>query len=458
MKRRNHQLIFIMALVGLLSACSPQPEQPNIILITLDTQRADFLTPYGFEEGWTPSIAELAEQGTLFESAITTSGTTWPAHGSMMTGLYPRYHGLRSNFQSLEDSHVTLAERLKERGYETGSFVAFKAMQFRGNLSQGFDGLSDPERIKGVDPIRDGQDIVALAKDWLGSQEREAPFFLWMHLFEPHGPYRLNEYSKARLGDYEGMLSEGATMDIILNRKDEMRDNPKELKALADLFAGEVKRGDDLVGELLDKVRSIGELDNSIVIVTADHGEGLGEHGYFGHGASLEEVVLQVPLLVTDLRKEPVVNRQRVKDLVSVVDITPTVLELVDGSLQSGLEEQFQGRSLMAALRGEELPLQTYFSEVEWREPDRVEDWYDPDAIAVYNDDFKYRKRGDRQWFVQLQRPSWEVSPLDETEHAGMLEFLKQSAQAFLSGESTLGKSQLTDEDIENLKSLGYIQ
>lgn len=458
--RRNLLLAAAVILAAATGCSRDEDERPNIVLISIDTLRTDRLGAYGYGHELTPNLDELARDGVVFERAVTTAGTTWPAHASMLTGLYPRYHGVRRNSLELDENIPVVTELLSESGYSTGSFVSYKGMHFRGKFDRGFEAVSDREfTAENEDPIREGEATTAMAIEWLSEQENSgSPAFLWLHLFEPHSPYELTEYSREWMEktDYEGFLADGASGEELRGRRKEIVASPDHVAAMNALYDGEIELADKLVGRLLDKLEAHGRLDNAVLIVVSDHGQGLGENGNMGHGPTLREDVLHVPLIIRDFRSNQ--GGRRVTDTVSLVDLAPTIAQAALDIELPGV----QGRSLAAHLGGakDENPDREVFAEVRlWPDLEEAPDWYDEKSIAVYADGLKFKtQRGETEIFDPRIRPSSEKR-LDSPEvDDAFLAYLDSLRSEFLDGEIQPTEVELTDHEIETLKSLGYIQ
>ncbi|MDA0835773.1 MAG: sulfatase-like hydrolase/transferase [Planctomycetota bacterium] len=307
--------------------------QPNILLITLDTTRADRIGCYGYDRVETPHLDELARRGVLFERAYATAPMTAPSHASMFTGLHPPEHGVYTNgIVALEPDVPVLAEYLQRAGYATSAFVASVVLQTKSGLNRGFehydDDLSSAE--KGGDELhqsRDGAHVVDAAVGWLKNRRHQsAPFFCWVHLFDPHEPY--------------------LTHDDVFGEA--YRDRP---------YDGEIAYVDRQIGRLFDSLDELGLSKDMVIVVVGDHGESLGEHGEETHGYMLHETTLRVPLIVADPRLE--VKNRRVSTPVSLVDLFPTLFDLA-GLPQEG---QIARRSLHPALLGEPLSSRICYSQ-----------------------------------------------------------------------------------------------
>lgn len=448
-RRAGTVIVSFMALA--LTACSPDPQQPHLVLVTIDCLRADRVGAYGSELGLTPRMDDLARTGTVFAETVTPIGTTHPSHASMLTGINPRYHGVRHNEHRLAEDMVTATERLRDAGYITGAFVSYKSMLYRARLGQGFDTVSDAQHEPGEPYLRDGEDVISMAEQWLENQDAK-PVFLWVHLFEPHKPYRINEYSREAMQDFDGFLRDGLSVKESQVHREEILDSPRLLEGLRILHNGEVRRADALVGRLLDHLDASGMLSESVVAVTSDHGQGLGYDGnLIGHGPVLAESLQQVPLIVRDFRQS---TAPRVEGRVGLIDLAPTLVAL------GGAEPlpYTQGHSLVPALNSGQVEERSYFSEVALKAPDTMGEWYDPDAVAVYNGPFKLVLSHGRPKLYDLEQDPRARNPVGENEHPGIAEFLLNEARLFLDRESLANEAELDEAAIEELKSLGYIQ
>ncbi|MBU0754060.1 MAG: sulfatase [Planctomycetes bacterium] len=198
-------LLWVCSMIG--CDLRPIPEMKNLVFITIDTLRADALGCCGDEGGHSPCIDALAGEGVLFENCVAPMATTSPSHASMMTGIYPRFHGVRWNGDKLDEKFKTVAEILESKGWDTAAFVAAQTLIERRGLGQGFvetsPEIDDETNETG---IRSGREVNDLTRKWLEERGKERPFFIWLHYFEPHGPYPLTPFAEAEMirEDYEG--------------------------------------------------------------------------------------------------------------------------------------------------------------------------------------------------------------------------------------------------------------
>jgi len=289
------------ALAAALMACAEEapPREPrNGLLITLDTTRADALGSYGAPPSVSPALDQLAREGIVYEQARTVAPITLPAHVSMLTGLYPPRHGARDNgWSPLSREAVTLAERAREAGLRTGAFVAAAVLDSAYGLDQGFEVYRAPERkpaSSNVSVPYDPAPVVAMsASQWLAGVPRDDRFFVWLHLFDPHFPLRPTPSLLERVG--------------------------------GNTYLAEVALADAAVGQLLAQLAASGRLDETLIAVVGDHGEGRGDHGESAHGVFAYDSTLRVPFLLRygDGRRAGT----RSDEIVSVVDVYATFVD-----------------------------------------------------------------------------------------------------------------------------------
>lgn len=307
-----------LVLVGLLaisvagSSCRSRsaPGPPlNLLVITLDTTRADALGAYG-GKAITPSLDYLASDGVVFEQASTVAPLTLPAHSSLFTGVFPPSHGVRGNGQNaLGPDAITLAERLKARGFRTGAFVSSFVLDHQWGLSQGFDVYHDvalgPEGRIDRDSIRRPADsVVDDALDWMKQLGSER-FFGWLHFYDAHAPAR----------------------------------PPAEFAPIGanDTYLGAISFVDFQLSRVITYLADHQLLDRTIIVVIGDHGESLGEHGEPTHGLFVYEAAIHVPFII----RAPLANVQRrVPEPVRIVDVMPTVLDLLGEAAAPGVDGQ----------------------------------------------------------------------------------------------------------------------
>ncbi len=314
---------------GLCLACGQAP-RPNVVVITIDTTRADHLGSYGYDRPTTPNIDALAGESVRFEHGFAHVPITLPSHTSIFTGTLPLFHGVRDNgHYVVREELVTLAELLRGRGYATGAFISAFVLDSRYGLDQGFDTYDDNLTAEwNEDNLRDARIYNQMVTDrtadqtteralaWLGETAGE-PLFLWVHYYDPH-----HRYNPPRPYDQR------------------FQDSP---------YDGEIAFMDSQIGRLLDGLRERGLWDDSLVVLTSDHGEGLGDHGESTHAVLTYDATMQVALMFKPPAASgiaPGVSEGRV----SHVDVLPTITDLL--GIQA--PEEVQGHSLASLLRGGE--------------------------------------------------------------------------------------------------------
>lgn len=320
-----------------LLGCSVETPQ-SVLLITVDTLRADHLSAYGAEHVRTPHIDRLASEGTLFENAISPMQMTRPAHFSLFTSSYPRDHGVLNNRLALPEAPPVLAERFRLAGFRTAGFVSVALMGRNSGAARGFETFVHPTRVH----QRIADETVESAAAWIRELRSDERFFLWVHLFEPHTPYE--PPPELRPASPEDVSREMPTADLEGLARIARRhggDLPEPfLRRAKGLYAGEVVYADRWVGELMKRLEQAGRADSTLVVLTADHGECFDHGVFFDHGGCLYEGSSRVPLIFRGPGRLP--TGQRRSEVVELLDVAPTLLSL------SGLErpESFQGRDL----------------------------------------------------------------------------------------------------------------
>jgi arylsulfatase A-like enzyme/predicted Zn-dependent protease len=422
-RARGSALLRLVAAAAMLSACGRSTTPQHVLIVTLDTLRADRVGAYGYAGARTPVLDQLAAGGARFAAATTTVPLTLPAHASLFSGAFPGGHGVRDNTGFYVDDRVTtLAEAFKARGYRTGGFVGAFVLDARWGIAQGFDEYFDDFDLSedvgpGLDAIqRPGNVVVDRALAWLG-QADSRPFFAWVHLYDAHTPYTAppevsSQFPRTRDGAYDA----------------------------------EVAFTDRQVGRLLDALRAAGTLDTTLVVVLGDHGEQLGEHGERTHGFFLYDASVQIPLIMAG----PGIERRVIADQVRVVDVMPTLLDL------SGIEipADVQGTTLRPALAGQPVELLAL-----------TETWYPryhygwSELTAVRDGQFKFILAPRRELYDLTKDPK-EQHNIAEADPARADGF-ERGLRALLSGTArsdAVSKPRAVAPDVEQrLRPLGYV-
>jgi arylsulfatase A-like enzyme len=335
---------FASIAVGLLAGCggggTSAPDQPtaNVILISIDTLRADHLESYGYDRATSPNLDTFRQEAVQFDQAIAQAPSTLHSHASILSSLLPHHH--RASWAAktrLPEEVTSLPEVLREAGYLTAAFTGGGQMDRVFGLDQGFDLYQQPgaERFNGT---------VAAAVEWLGQERPEQPFFLFLHTYEPHHPYAPPAEHLALFEDeYTGPLPQEISVDLLrgINRN-EIEIDDRDLAHIVAAYDAEIRSMDDGFGHLIDFLRQQSLYDDTIIVFTSDHGEEFGEHGKVGwHSHSLYDELLRVPLIIKLPGSQH--SGATVTDQVRGLDVAPTILDLL------GLEppKEFSGVSLL---------------------------------------------------------------------------------------------------------------
>ena len=322
-------------------------QRPHVVLITVDTLRADHLSSYGYHLKTSPAMDQLAEEGVRFDRAYTAIPMTGPSHFSMFTGRYPQEHGARINGVSLPGNSkwLTVPQVLGRFGYTSGAFVsAWPLIGRLTNLDRHFDHYDEEmERsYQLVHSMRWAEDVTGPALRWLDEHKDEQNLFLWVHYFDPHEPYNLRE-------DF-------ADPEQLWEPHPDSLPKDREIANRVRKYDSEIGYADRHIGRLLDRIDKLGMRDNTLVVLLSDHGEGLGEQGFVGHGRWLYESTVRVPWIMRlpgRIKPGTVIGRN-----VSIMDLAPTLLDLAVPEFreESQITISFAGRSQVGAITGNSVP------------------------------------------------------------------------------------------------------
>ncbi len=440
-------------LLLLLGACARESGPPNLLLISLDTTRRDHTSVYGYERETTPHLEQFALEGVRFALAYAPSATTAPSHATLFTSLHPITHRVVKNGRVLTPPHVTLAERLRERGWQTAGVAGSYVLDARFGLAQGFDHWDDDfdaahasvqdlawegGQVEVFD--RKADETTRRAVAWLDDGRRaDRPFFLFVHYFDPHAPWVAPADHAQR---FPPAQAPGQGLRVQKARYD-----------------AEIAFTDQQLGVLFAALDERGLADDTLVVVTADHGEGLMQHGLLLHGAQIYEEQVRVPFLMRWPGRLPA--GRVIEGPVSLIDLAPTVLELL-GVPSDGAP--MHGRSLAPVLEGRgvihpELPVflfrQHYLRGTDSGVPVageqygvRVGDWKlilgpDEGTRLLFDVAHDPRERRDRA--------------VEEPERAAELERRIAAWRAEHERAETAPEA-ISPEDLERLRALGYVE
>ncbi len=413
--------LLVLSSLTLVAGCGPRvprsPEFPGapVILISIDTLRADHLPAYGYAKVETPNLDALQRDSILFENAYSQCPLTLPSHASMLTGLLPAQHGVRSNlgYHFDGDAHPTLARILRTHGYATGGAVSAYVLRGATGIGESLDFFDDSvggdvEWTRDLSLLqRPGGETARRAIAW-AERVKARPFFLFLHIYEPHLPYEPPEPYKSRYGS---------------------------------TYDGEVAASDGVVGEFLGQLKRDGIYDRAIILLVSDHGEGLGDHGEQEHGVLLYREVLHVPLLL----KLPLSRDAgtRVAEPVGLIDIVPTVTALLKLKAPPTLE----GVSLLGRDRPARAPPRRIYSETYY--PRIHLGWSHLRSLV---DARHHYIEGPKPELYEIVRDPRETSSLAD---AGIARSMKTELDGYPTGFVEPGR--VDPEVAEKLKALGYL-
>ena len=454
---------WLLACLLFIASCGPPPK-PSVLLVTIDTLRADALGAYGARPSHSPNLDVLAAQSTLYESAHTTMPMTRPAHFSIFTSRYPREHGVLNNLLSLPLAEQTLAETFQANGYRTGAFVSVPLLAWDSGAEQGFEILKAPAREK--------PNAVDSALEWLGALGSSDPFFAWVHVFYPHQPYqqldpKLGKVNAAMLRRFPKLQ----WPDFYKVAADHQGNIPRAVfqHALA-LYLAEVAFADGQIGRLLNGLKKLRDIDNVIVVVTSDHGECFENGTFFEHSDCMQQASLQVPLLIRHPGSFAAGFRSNA--VVSLIDIAPTLLEA------AGIEipESFNGVPLQRteALQEErhvliQYPFYQQEAVVNRFKARRVIEtvagmpfvpaMIDQEQVGIINSDWKYLRNGSREELYRLGDEG-DDSHNWVSEQERVREKIAEALDTMLERHPLviLDTGEINDELRATLEALGYIQ
>jgi choline-sulfatase len=407
---------------GRASRGLPPKASLNVLLITLDTTRADHLGCYGDAAARTPALDALAAAGIRFDRVYCPAPLTLPSHTSILTGLYPLKHGVRNNGHPLPEGIRTLTEILKAQGYATAAFVSSFSVDSRFGLGRGFDVYDDTfqsqQSLKTMNEQRRAEETFDRFSRWL-DKVPPGRFFCWVHYYDPHLPY-----------------------DPPSPYKEEFADRP---------YDGEIAYMDRYVGALMDRLGEKGLRDKTLVVVAGDHGEGLGDKVELGHGIFLYEETLRVPLLI---QNQGVIRRPGViGETVRLVDVAPTILDILGlGAETAGM----QGQSFAGWLRGS--GRRDRDSVVETVFPRENFGW--SELVGLVSGPWKYIQAPKPELYDLAHDPgeNRNLAGAEADREAALRSDLEAELVRLGSGGAAAGKAARTSrETAERLRSLGYV-
>ncbi len=418
-------VIIVIALLSILAYAKLINKEPiNIILITLDTVRADHLSCYGYKKDTSPNIDYFAKNGILFENTITTAPITLPAHASILTGKYPYKINVRNNGNYILPSNTkTIATELKKEGYKTAAFVSAAVLLSAFNLNQGFDLYDDKlnrrKLATGDFSERDAKSTTDAALNWMNN-EINSKYFIWIHYFDPHAIYNPPEPFKTKYKD--------------------------------NLYDGEIAYMDSQINRIIEFIKLESSKNKFLVIVVGDHGEGLWQHGEPEHGIFLYQETLKVPFIITFFPHNKY-KGTKINHLVRLVDVFPTILDF----LNIKLPEDIDGISLMPILNNpnaKDFPKLYAFSET--LIPEEYFSWHR--LYSIQNEKWKIINAPKMELYDLKNDPEEKNNLFDQINNTEVRKLKKLLSE--FTEKQDINKFQLTNVAIdatEKLKSLGYV-
>lgn len=423
-------LMLLPALLAVIAGGCAREQRLNVLLVTIDTARADRFGCYGYAEPSSPNIDALAAEGALFTHAFATNPITLPSHTSIMTGTYPVFHGVRDNSTYMvRESVTTLAEILKGAGYQTSAIIGAFVLDSRFGLDQGFTDYDDriaadwsKDEIETREANSFGFEerkahlVTASALEWL-RKPHGSPFFLWLHYFDPHQPINPPEPYHSRFNEP---------------------------------YAGEIALADEQLNHVLDELKKQKIYDRTLIVILADHGEGLMEHGEPTHSLLVFDAVMRVPLIFR-MPGEPAGLRQ--DQLASTVDVLPTVLDLL------GLETppEVQGRTLAPLVRGQDMAVAPRSIYMETLVPTLQCGWGSLRAVRTADEKLIH---GPRPRLYRVGEDPGELYNLADREPEAVQRLtaeLENCLNLWSSPDAAASISATDEETMAKLASLGYI-
>ncbi len=407
----------------------------NLILVSLDTLRADRLSSYGYERDTSPNLDRLAARSFLFRTAISQSSWTRPAHRSLFTGLYPIARG--------QHESRMLATEIWKAGYRTAAFTGGAQMRVRFGFHVGFESFRVHSWVRDLEPV--GR--------WLESLG-DRSFFLYLHTYEIHSPYQHTQMTSTAAA---GRIGSRFSNDRGLRPLTEA-----ERAHVSDLYDGGVQFTDRAMGRLLTEIERLGLADRTAIAIFSDHGEDLWEHGKWGHGFSMWEAQIRVPLILhlpEGLRRELGIGARggAIDQQVELMDLYPTLLEL----LGVPLEHSIQARSLVPLLRGEKLPDRDAFSESTRAVPTEVKSLRSGRYKLIWAAPKRGPEREPRVFLFDLRDDPEEFNDLS-AELPEVTAALRARLEALISGSPPRTYEEEVPEDVpedlrKELEALGYV-
>jgi arylsulfatase A-like enzyme len=454
---------------------SSPPLGPNVLLVVMDTVRSANLSLYGYERETTPHLDAFAREALVFENAFAIAPWTIPNHASMFTGRYACDHGATQESKFLAPSALTIAEILTNHGYDTAGITSNANVAAKKGFSQGFLEYVDLWRSSVREPFEAGRAVpegdsgafatAIAAEEWLAEKrDTDRPWFLFLNYIEAHSPYEPAErFWRAYLPDGLPASEHVTEYDYVDYLAGAYQMSAEDFRAAEALYDAEIRYLDEQIGALLKRLDERGDLSNTLVIITSDHGEYFGEHGLIGHQFGLYDPVLRVPLIVRPPKGTAVPGRASAR--VEVIDLFATILDAagapasVESASRSVLGESQRGMALAESYR----PLK-YLRKLEARHPNFDASRFDRRIRSIRDGDYKFIWSSDgRHELYQIETDSLESRDLaahdaeQVARFSRILEGWSQNcdSQVALAADA---EPELDDEMRAELRALGYVE
>jgi arylsulfatase A-like enzyme len=458
--RHGRQVILPIAF-ALLSVvgCAPEPAAPPslVVLVTIDTLRADHLGSYGYPRGVSPFLDGLAEDSLVFEHALSASSHTAPSHAALFTSLYPAQHRLLRNGELLADGLITLAEVFREQGYETAGFTPVK---FLNGLSQGFD------HFRSGEVYAPAEEVFGWAREWLESRGPERRVFVWIHLFDVHEWYQDHhvDHDAVALVERSAELQGGELVEFLEREHglDASRFPGRRGPVVTmNLYDAQLLRVDRELEGFFRWTRERGLYSGSLWIITSDHGEGLGNHRFLGHGRYIYNEQLRVPLLIHS--GDGSFAPRRIAGRVQLVDLAPTLAEIIGGSF-SEQPIPIVGQSLVGLMEnpGSEWQPVAAFAQRRPVDQRRLDEGWIPGEVFAFQDGRRkiiLKTEGAAEVYDLAQDPFEHFNLADDSDQRQqrLAEELTERFRRMLRQGEVIGEGEIQPEFVEELRALGYL-
>jgi arylsulfatase A-like enzyme len=456
-------LLSVLVIIFPKNPSSIQAASPNIVLIVMDTARHDHCSFHGYEKKTTPILEELSKNSTIFHDAYTPAGWTSPAHASLFTGLFPISHGVSQENWICGDDLTTLAEILRDRGYETVGIVENPVLASPNNFDQGFQMYHETWKIK----KKNQNTACEIFKEFVPNRNKNKPFFVFFNFIEPHSPYNSSgPFYDTFISDPSIKLEHNMWIEYFLNK---VNFSNSQIKHLFELYDAEILYTDYLIGQVIYTLKNYDLWNDTVFIVTSDHGENIGDHNMMDHVFSLHESIIKIPLLIHYPKSFALGHHDFSPTL--LIDIFPTLLKLCGIDIN---RFDYHGVSLVNSERKNRKIFAEYY--------------YPKQALELFPDDEKNHKRlekykrrikaviegkfkliwgsdGNHALYNLKEDPNEEKNLVNNDFYKNQKQLLLESLQDFVkkyhSNRNRSTKNSLKEMDkktLEELKSLGYIK